>query len=71
MVKHRKEVPGKRHLDILSSIAILAATYRGQGLWAEAEELEVEVMERTKAKLVRDYPDMLSRMANFAPIWAI
>lgn len=33
----------------------LASTYRNQGRWAEAEKLEVQVMEMSKTKLVADH----------------
>ena len=36
---------GQEHPDTLTSMANLAATYRNQGQWKEAEELRVKVME--------------------------
>jgi hypothetical protein len=36
---------GAEHPDTLTSMANLASTYRNQGRWKEAEELEVQVME--------------------------
>ncbi|KAG9249446.1 uncharacterized protein F5Z01DRAFT_746111 [Emericellopsis atlantica] len=44
----------------------LAATYRNQGRWEEAEALEVQVMETRKTKLGADHPDTLTSMANLA-----
>jgi hypothetical protein len=34
-------VLGEEHPDTLTTVANLASTYRNQGLWKEAEELEV------------------------------
>jgi Tetratricopeptide repeat len=39
------------HPDTLSSINNLASTYRNQGRWNEAEELQVQVRETTKRVL--------------------
>jgi hypothetical protein len=36
------------HPETLTSMANLAATYRDEGRWDEAEELEVQVMETSK-----------------------
>ena len=44
----RKRVLGQEHPDTLTSMANLASTYRSQGRWKEAEELEVQVMEARK-----------------------
>ena len=47
----RKRVLGEEHPDTLTSMANLASTYRNQGRWKEAEELEVQVMETRKRVL--------------------
>jgi len=47
-------------------MANLASTYRNQGRWPEAEELEVQVMKVSKAKLGEDHPSTLISMANLA-----
>ncbi len=44
----------------------LASTYKNQGRWAEAETLEVQVMETIKTKLGADHPSTLTSMANLA-----
>jgi len=62
----RKAVLGEEHPDTLTSMANLAATYRKQGRWKEAEELEVGVMKTTKRELGKEHPDTLSSMANLA-----
>lgn len=41
-------------------------TYRGQGRLAEAEKLEVGVLEARKQLLGPDHPDTLTSMANLA-----
>ena len=40
-MEKRKDILGKEHPDTLSSMESLAATYRNQGKWNEAEALEV------------------------------
>jgi DNA-binding transcriptional regulator YiaG len=47
-------------------MANLASTYRNQGRWDAAEELEVQVMETSKKKLGADHPDTLASMNNLA-----
>jgi hypothetical protein len=44
----------------------LASTYRNQGRWKEAEELEVQVMETRKRVLGQEHPDTLTSMGNLA-----
>lgn len=44
-------VLGQEHPDTLTSMANLASTYRKQGPWKEAEELNVQVMETRKRVL--------------------
>lgn len=57
---------GEAQPDTPSSMANLASTYRNQGWWDEAEELEVKVMEMRKAVLGEAYLDTLSSMDNLA-----
>ena len=38
----RKRVLGQAHPDMLTSMANLASTFRNQGRWKEAEELEAQ-----------------------------
>ena len=52
----RKTKLGADHPDTLTSMANLASTYRNQGRWEEAEQLEVQVMETSKTKLGEDHP---------------
>lgn len=66
--KARKELLGRDHPNTLTSMANLATTYRNQGQWDQAKELEVEVMEAFKTKLGRDHPDTLLSMDNLAHI---
>ncbi|KFA63730.1 hypothetical protein S40285_09764 [Stachybotrys chlorohalonatus IBT 40285] len=44
----------------------LASTFWNQGLWEEAESLEVKVMEISQRVLGEEYPDTLVSMANLA-----
>ena len=48
----------------LWSMAMVAFTYRNQGRWTEAEQLEVEVMETRKAVLGEEHADTLTSMGN-------
>ena len=57
---------GQEHPYTLTSMAILAATYRDQGRWHEAEVLEVKVMGAIKTVLGQDHPDTLTSMAGLA-----
>jgi tetratricopeptide (TPR) repeat protein len=47
-------------------MANLESTYRKQGRWNEAEELEVEVVETSNRVLGQEYPNTLTNMANLA-----
>ncbi|KAI0615824.1 TPR-12 multi-domain protein, partial [Pyrenophora tritici-repentis] len=47
-------------------MANLAATYRNQGRWKEAEELQVQVLQTSKRVLTDEHPDTLSSMNNLA-----
>ena len=47
-------------------MANLAATYRNQGRWTEAEKIEVQVMETSQRVLGEEHPSTLSSMANLA-----
>ncbi|KAF2201375.1 hypothetical protein GQ43DRAFT_360176, partial [Delitschia confertaspora ATCC 74209] len=44
VMETRKRVPGEDHSDTLASMANLASTYRNQGRWKEAEELDMQMM---------------------------
>ncbi|KAH8598603.1 hypothetical protein B0O99DRAFT_505943 [Bisporella sp. PMI_857] len=47
-------------------MANLASTYRNQGRWNEAEDLDVQVIETRKRVLGPEHPDTLTSMANLA-----
>ena len=57
---------GEEHPDTLTSMANLASTYRNQGRWKEAEELEMQVTETFKRVLGEEHPDTLTSVANLA-----
>jgi hypothetical protein len=44
----------------------LAGTYRNQGRWKEAEELQVQVMQTRKRVLGNEHPHTLISMGNLA-----
>ncbi|TGZ77199.1 hypothetical protein EX30DRAFT_374837 [Ascodesmis nigricans] len=47
-------------------MANLASTYRNQGQWKEAEELEVRAVEMTNRGPGEEHPDTLTSMGNLA-----
>ncbi|KAJ5667624.1 hypothetical protein N7507_003488 [Penicillium longicatenatum] len=53
----------------LQTTNLLAAAYRDEGRWQEAEQLLVQVIETRKIKLCENHPDILSSMANLASIY--
>ncbi|KIJ49299.1 hypothetical protein M422DRAFT_246386, partial [Sphaerobolus stellatus SS14] len=57
------------HSATLLSMDNLAVTYRNQGQWSEAEQLQVKVLGRRKARLGEDHPDTLRSMNNLALIY--
>ena len=60
---------GEEHPSTLTSMANLASTYRNQGRWKEAEELQAEELDICKRVLGQDHPDTLISMANLAHIF--
>src|SRR5437762_2756831 len=60
---------GPKHPSTLRSTNNLASTYRNQGRWKEAEELEVQVMGTSLRVLGQEHPDTLISMANLATMW--
>ena len=60
---------GEEYPDALTSMANLAPTYKNQGQWKEAEELEVQVMETRKRLLGAQHPSSLTSMNNLAYTW--
>ncbi|KAF5512206.1 Kinesin light chain 3 [Colletotrichum aenigma] len=58
-VRIRTERLGEENPSTLTSTANLASTYRKQGRWKEAEELEVRVMETRKRVLGEEHSDTL------------
>jgi len=59
-----KIVLGTKHPSTLISMANLASTYRNQGRWREAEELEVQVIETSLRVLGAEHPDTLTSIYN-------
>jgi len=51
---------------VAARVANLASTYRNQGRWKEAEELEVQVMETSLWVLGVEHPSTLTSMNNLA-----
>lgn len=64
-----KRLLGEEHPHTLTSMANLALTYRLQGRWKEAQELEVAVLEIRKRVLGEEHPYTLISMNNLAFTW--
>ncbi|GAM36942.1 hypothetical protein TCE0_022r06437 [Talaromyces pinophilus] len=64
-----KKYLGPEHEKTLSSVHMVALTYRSQGRWKEAEELFAQVMEMREKVLGAEHPDTLDSMANLALVW--
>jgi hypothetical protein len=64
--RDEQEGVGNKHPDTLISMDNLASTYRNQGRWKEAEELEVQVMETFERVLGNELPSTLTSIANLA-----
>ena len=60
------EVYGKRHPATLMDHANLAAIYRAQERWSEAEEVEQNALEAAKEVLGEEHPTTLTMMNNLA-----
>ena len=54
---------------ILSSLSLLALTYRNQGRWSEAEKLNLKVLEMLKRVLGAKHPDTLTSLSNLAIVY--
>ncbi|KAH8675241.1 hypothetical protein BX600DRAFT_431834 [Xylariales sp. PMI_506] len=66
LLETRKTKLGVDHPDTLTSMDNLALTYRKQGRFEEAEQLNVQVLETRKTKFGVDHPDTLTSMNNLA-----
>ena len=61
-----KNLLGAEHPDTLHSMGNLAITYKNQGRWNEAEQLDINVMDVTEKLLGAEHPDTLSSTGNLA-----
>lgn len=57
------------HPDTLNSIYNLAMIYLYQGLWEEAEKLQVQVLEARKRVIGAEHPDTISSMHNLVRMY--
>ena len=64
--KAREKILGEEHEDSVSSMAMVALGYELQGMWEEAENLQLKVMESLRSKLGADHPHTLTSMGNLA-----
>ncbi|KAE8137770.1 hypothetical protein BDV38DRAFT_282704 [Aspergillus pseudotamarii] len=53
----------------LTTLMIISSIYRSQGRWNEAEELGVQVIDRSKAVLGEEHPDTLTSMLTLAKVY--
>ncbi|KAI9783322.1 MAG: hypothetical protein M1816_001420 [Peltula sp. TS41687] len=67
--RFQQRVLGQEHPDTLNSMGNLASTFRDQGRWKEAEELQVQVMETRNRVLGQEHPSTLNSIDNLAWIW--
>ena len=61
-----EKILGLEHPSTLHNMSGLASTYRNQGRWKEANELEVQVMETCLRVLGLEHLDTLTSIANLA-----
>jgi tetratricopeptide (TPR) repeat protein len=66
VIKTRKRVLGEEYPDTLKSMGNLASTYRNQGRWTEAEEIDVQVIKTSRRVLGEEHPETLRSMGNLA-----
>ena len=66
VMETRKRVLGEEHPDTLTSISNLALTYRNQGQWKKAEDLQVMVIVTMKRVLGERHPFTLASISNLA-----
>lgn len=59
-------IVGPEHNSTVHAMTNLASMYQSQERWKEAEELQVEAMERTKRVFGIEHPNTLTTMANLA-----
>lgn len=64
--RERIRLLGDEHEESIISMSMLATAFRLEGRWKEAEPLQVQVMETSKATLGEDHPDTLTSIANLA-----
>ena len=68
METHKTKL-GADHSDTLTSMANLASTYRNQGRFVEAENLQAKELKMCAKRLGQKHPDTLISMMNLALIW--
>ncbi|CAG8393850.1 unnamed protein product [Penicillium salamii] len=66
VIKTHKTKLGEEHPSTLVSLANLTSTYRNQGRWEEAEQIDMHMIMTSKAKLSEDNPITLTSISNLA-----
>ena len=61
-----KKLLGEEDPNTLICMGNLAFTYRNQGRWNEAEQLEVQVMDKRKRLLGEEHPQTLISIGSLA-----
>jgi hypothetical protein len=70
VLEAKKRVLGAEHPDTLVSMANLALTYKNQGRWKEAEELQAKELNICSRVLGAEHPDTLTSMNNLASTYS-
>ncbi|KAG9119208.1 hypothetical protein FRC07_005860 [Ceratobasidium sp. 392] len=65
----RKRMLGSDHSDTLESLHNLADTYSRQGLWATAENLELQILSSRRRAPYKDNPAIINSLCNLACIY--
>ena len=66
LMKALRKILDGEGIETSYSLNLFVSTYRNQGRWAEAEKMELQVMETRKQVQGDEHPDTLSSMANLA-----
>jgi hypothetical protein len=62
---------GAEHEDTRSSVNMVGLIYSVEGRWQAAEEVFVQLVERTKRVLGAEHPDTMTSMGNLAYTWKL
>jgi hypothetical protein len=69
-MEQREKLLGANHLETLSSASVLVQAYLAAGQWAEAENLEIQIIESFKIKFGESHLKTQELMGNLAWIYS-